>query len=321
MEAQFPSKISQAPCGVQGAQKCKTEHISVCVCTYKRPDMLRRLLAELNRQKTEGLFTFSIVVTDNDALRSAEPVVSECATSSPIPIRYCVEPEQNIALARNRALKNAGGGYVAFIDDDEFPIDRWLVTLFTTCNGYDVDGVLGPVRRHFDEQPPDWVIKGNFYERPVYPTGSVVDWRDGRTGNLLLKRAFLEEGNEGFRREFTGGEDTDFFRRMTQKGYTFIWSSEAVVYEVVPPERWSRSYLLRRALFRGSISLLHPTFGLRDVAKSLIAVPSYSLLLPFALLIGQHNFMNLLVRLFDHLGRLLALVGMNRVNDRYEIEQ
>ena len=32
-------------------------HISVCVCTYKRAVLLRRLLDELSRQETDGLFT------------------------------------------------------------------------------------------------------------------------------------------------------------------------------------------------------------------------------------------------------------------------
>src|SRR5487761_446399 len=51
-----------------------------------------------------------------------------------------------------------------------------------------VDGVLGPVNRYFDETPPKWILKGKFYARATYPTGFVVDWRKGRTGNVLLKR-------------------------------------------------------------------------------------------------------------------------------------
>src|SRR5207245_11391150 len=111
-------------------------HISVCICTYKRPGFLKRLLRELDRQETESDFTYSIVVADNDRLQSASPVVSECAMTSSIPIKYCVEPEQNIALARNKAVENASGDYIAFIDDDEFPAKDWLLTLFRACNKY-----------------------------------------------------------------------------------------------------------------------------------------------------------------------------------------
>src|SRR5215831_3046909 len=190
------------------------KHISVCVCTYKRSQFLKRLLEELSGQDTRGLFTYSIVVADNDHLRSAETVVSDFATASTIPISYCVEPRQNIALARNKAIENAAGDFVAFIDDDEFPTGRWLLTLFNACNAYDVDGVLGPVKRHFDEEPPGWVMKGKFYERPTYPTGLVIDWKKGRTGNVLLKKRIFAADAQPFKPEFRQGEDQDFFRRM-----------------------------------------------------------------------------------------------------------
>src|SRR5215471_12037699 len=104
-------------------------HITVCICTYKRPRFLRRLLDELRIQDTEDQFSYSIVVADNDHLESAKPVVLEFLKGSSIPIKYCVEPRQNIALARNRAIENASGEYVVFIDDDEFPIRTWLLTL------------------------------------------------------------------------------------------------------------------------------------------------------------------------------------------------
>ena len=299
----------------------ETKHISVCVCTYRRPDLLKRSLGELRDQDTAGLFTYSIVVVDNDSLRSAERVVADFVGTSSTPVRYCVEPRQNIALARNRAIENATGDFVAFIDDDEFPAKNWLLNLFKAGHEYGADGVLGPVKRHFDQEPPKWIVKGNFYERPTHPTGFVPSWRGARTGNLLLKRQLFEGGELPFRPEFRAGEDQDFFRRMIEKGRLFIWCNEAVAYEVVPPNRWKRPYMLRKALLRGATAVLHPTFGKREFAKSVIAVPAYAMALPFALLLGQHRFMDLLVRLFDHLGKLLELLGANPVKEPYISDQ
>jgi succinoglycan biosynthesis protein ExoM len=293
------------------------QHIGVCVCTYKRPQLLKRLLEELRGQDSGGSFTYSIVVVDNDHSRSAEAVVEEFVSSSAIPIKYCVEPQQNIALARNKAIENADGDLIAFIDDDEFPIKRWLLTLFEALNKYGVDGVLGPVKPHFDEEPPQWVVKGKFYDRPSYPTGFVIDWRKGRTGNVLLKRQLFRAGTQLFSSDFRTGEDQDFFRRMIEKGHVFIWCHEAMAYEVVPPARWDCSFMLRRALLQGAASRLHPTFGARDIAISMIAVPAYAAALPFALVLGHGRFMSPLVRLFNHIGRLLALLGINPVGEPY----
>lgn len=292
-------------------------HISVCICTYKRVHFLKRLLDELGHQETAGLFTYSIVVVDNDQLRSAEPVASAFANSSAISVSYCVESRQSISLARNKAVEKAQGDYIAFIDDDEFPTNQWLLTLLRTCIKYRVDGALGPVKPYFSEEPPNWVRRGKFYERPSYPTGFVIDWRKGRTGNVLLKAALIKSCAQPFRPDFRTGEDQDFFRRMIEKGHAFVWCGEAVAYEVVPEIRWKRSFMLKRALLRGANSLAHPTFGAVDVAKSVIAVPVYTVALPFALLWGHHRFMTLLVKTFDHLGKLLALVGVKPITQQY----
>jgi hypothetical protein len=192
--------------------------------------------------------------------------------------------------------------------------------LFVACHGYDVDGVLGPVKPQFDEEPPNWVVRGGFYNRPSYPTGFVIDWRKGRTGNLLLKRHVFARGEQHFRPEFLTGEDQDFFRRMIEKGYVFIWCDEALVYEVVPSTRWKRTFLLKRALLRGAISVVHPTAGAAALVKSAVAAPLYLAALPFALILGQGQFMTCLVRLCDHLGRLLATLGIDPIRQPYVTE-
>ncbi len=295
----------------------RSNHISVCICTYKRPTFLRRLLTELGNQETGERFTYSIVVADNDGVRSAEPLVSEFAATSNIAVKYCVEPRQSIALARNKAVQNTTGDYIAFIDDDELPERNWLQSLFAACEKYGVDGVLGPVKPSFGDGVPRWVVRGGFFDRPCYKTGFVLAPGQTRTGNVLLKGHALRGTNSPFRPEFRSGEDVDFFRRAIEKGRVFIWCNEAVVSEAVPATRWKRMYLLRKALLRGASAALRPSVGVHDIAKSVIAVTIYGVALPFAALLGQHRFMGLLVRLCDHLGKLLALVGINPITDPY----
>ncbi|MBZ5634688.1 MAG: glycosyltransferase [Acidobacteriia bacterium] len=292
-------------------------HISVCVCTYKRPDLLKRLLGQLVKQNTGGLFTLSIVIVDNDRERSAETVVSELAASTIVPIKYVVESRQNIALARNKAVANAGGDYVAFIDDDEFlTSSTWLLTLFNTVQKFGADGACGPVKPHYEDGTPHWIVEGRFYDRRSYKTGLVIDWRKGITGNTLFNKQVLLSSGDPFRPEFRTGEDQDLFRRLTGKGHRFIWCHEAMAYETVPPVRWKRTFMLRRALLRGGTS----PFGAQQVLRSVVAVPLYTAALPFALALGQSRFMTLLVKLCDHLGRLLSLVGVHPIREPYVTE-
>lgn len=279
--------------------------------------MLERLLDEISRQETAGAFTYSVVATDNDATQSARPVVKKCRREGAIAITYAVEPERNIALARNTALSHATGDFIVFIDDDEFPAPDWLLNLFRACQNHDAAGVLGPVKPHFEHEPPEWLIKGGFYRRPSHPTGFMMPWHECRTGNVILRRDILDSSEPPFRREFgAGGEDQDFFRRMIERGHRFIWCDEAIAYEVVPPSRWSRRFMIHRALLRGRNTFRHAKHRFRNLLKSLIAVPAYALALPILFLAGHHYFMKYLIKLADHMGRLLASVGLNPVSER-----
>jgi succinoglycan biosynthesis protein ExoM len=279
--------------------------------------LLKQLLEHLQKQRTGGLFTYSVVVADNDPAQSAQHLVAELSSTSALHVTYCSESQQNIALARNKALQYANGEFIAFIDDDEFPIEDWLYNLFNTCAAFGVDGVLGPVNPSFESDPPGWVKRGRFFDRPAFKTGYKVNWDEGRTGNVLFKRDILNSVDIPFRSEFaTAGEDVDFFRRMMEKGHTFIWCNEAVAYEVVPISRCTRSYLLKRALLRGSNFNKHPTGRFKNAAKSLIAVPCYTLALPFLALFGEHLFIRYLIKLLDHGSRLLAYLGMSLVTQR-----
>ncbi len=144
-----------------------------------------------------------------------------------------------------------------------------------------------------------------------------MEWSEGRTGNLLFRRDILNGVPSAFNSEFgTGGEDKDFFLRMTNRGNVFVWCNEGVVYETVQRTRWTRSFMLKRALLRGKNILKIPSGRVQLLLMSMVAIPIYVLVLPVTLLLGQHSFMKYAIKLCDHLGRVLAIVGMNPVSER-----
>src|SRR5450759_4896718 len=108
-------------------------HISVCICTFKRPAMLAKALEGVLSQNTNDNFTFEVVVVDNDCNRAAEDTVRRLQLQTGIRIIYDCEPEQNISLTRNRTIRNAEGVLIAFIDDEELPEQNWLLELLNTC--------------------------------------------------------------------------------------------------------------------------------------------------------------------------------------------
>lgn len=287
-------------------------HICICICTYQRRIRLRRLLTKLDSQKTDGLFTYSALVVDNDDKFSARDVVERVRKNSAMAIEYLVEPERSIPLSRNRGVQNARGDMLAFIDDDEFPADDyWLLKMVRAYRKFNPAGVLGPVTAHFDEKPPKWIIKAGVLERKRFKTGHLLHWDETRTGNVLIRRDIFLDSKNLFDPKFTHGQDKDFFRRMTAKGHTFVWCDEAPVYETCRRDRFKLPFYLKRSVLRGNISLVHHAYDWRIVLKSLIALAIYTQGLPVLFVLDYSLFIKYLIKDLDHLGILSAACGFD----------
>ncbi|MDR3724611.1 MAG: ChbG/HpnK family deacetylase [Terracidiphilus sp.] len=292
-------------------------HISVCVCTYKRSAPLLRLLEELSRQETQGLFTYSVSIVDNDPTGSASAVVAEFRATSSMQVSYFQEPMRGIARARNKVVSQAEGDYLAFIDDDEFPARDWLLHALLDCRRFNVDGILGPVLRVFESKPPAWLEKSTLFQRTIHHGGLPIEWRASRTSNVLIKRSIVLGETAPFRVELRAGEDQEFFYRKMREGYNFAWSDRAIVSEVIPPARCRRRYIMRRSLLQGACESSLPDFGFRSILKSAFAVPIYGVMLPLVLLLGGHRFATILEKFSYHLGKLLMAAGINPIREEY----
>jgi len=299
------------------------DHISVCVCTYRRNKLLERLLRKLALQETGGLFEFSVVVVDNDARGPARETVMWLKAELGLDISYGIEPERTIPAARNHALRLARGNYIGIIDDDEFPPQHWLITMYRTMRMFDVDGGLGPVHPFFEQKPPAWLVKSGFCERPVHRTGTLLQWDQTRTGNVLIKREIFDKNSLFFDVKFkTGGSDREFFRQAMRVGCKFVAVEEAPVYEIVPPERWSKGYYLRRALVNGynahkyGVGELSGLSWLTLPVKLMGATLIYAMALPFCICLGGHIVMHCLEKECYHVSRLLATLGIELVKKR-----
>lgn len=299
------------------------DHLSVCVCTYRRNDLLEHLLRRLWLQETGGHFDLFIVVVDNDAAAGARETVAKLQASSPVPLAYDVEPDKCIAAARNRAVRLARGNYIAFIDDDEFPLQDWLLTMYRAIETFDSDGALGPVYPFYRNTPPEWLLKSGLCERPVHRTGTWLGWEQTRTGNVLLKRKVFDEHGLWFDVKYrTSGSDKEYFREALTLGYRFVAVKEAPVYETVPPARQTRQYYINRAIVQASNERRFRGPYLKGLAKimaparAFAALAAYMVLLPIGLVRGKHVLVIYQEKCAYHLSWLLAMVGVDLAKQR-----
>jgi len=229
---------------------CELATVDVCIATYKRPAALSALLYELERQDLNGI-ELRVIVVDNDRYRSAEKAACAFYRSERFDFLYDVEPEQNIALARNRCLSHASANFVAFIDDDEFPSQDWLHSLLSCMLKYRCDVAFGPVFKQLPTHAPSWA--GRCFETARRETGTHVEF--GGAGNVMMAAHVFDHGQAHFNPSFglTGGEDTDFFYRQYLVGRSLLWCDEALVIEPVPEARLTLRWVWLRGFRSGQV--------------------------------------------------------------------
>ncbi|MFB9378918.1 glycosyltransferase family 2 protein [Kineococcus gynurae] len=239
-------------------------HVIVAVLTYRRPDDLAALLPELGRQSGHRALAVGdgrvhpatraeveVLIVDNDPV--AQPSVRRLVEAAGA--AYVHEPNPGIAAGRNRALDEAlarGADVLVFLDDDERPGPDWLAHLLDTYARTGAGAVVGPVVSEFAVDLDPWMRAGRFFDRRRLPTGTPVTV--AATNNLLLDLFMLRRTAIRFDERYglTGGSDTLFTRRLAMAGVEMVWCDEAVVVDVVPPERCRPEWVLRRARRSGN---------------------------------------------------------------------
>jgi len=222
--------------------------LTVAVCTKDRPEMLARCLEALRRTRRpeeaslgEQLSLepqrFEILVVDNAPSDDRNQAVVGGFPG----IRYVREPLPGLDFARNRAIAEARGEFIAFVDDDVVVDEWWLDGLYGALEDHpDASGVTGLVlpyaletpaqvlfesrggfRRGFEPIRYGQVLPGN----PLYPCGAGIF---GAGANMAFRREVLSSLG-GFDEaldtgaSLPGGGDLDIFYRLVRAGHTLVY--------------------------------------------------------------------------------------------------
>ena len=224
----------------------------LCICTYRRPDGLRKLLLAL--PTVQGSEDLTIVVADNDAKAEGIAVCNELSnTDYPFDIYTIQVNEPGISEARNAACLKAlslAPEMVAFLDDDEWPETQWLSELRRVQHNCGVDMVGGPTLPVFPDDTPTEILDNPYYGANMnLPDQTRCQLQAG--GNLLIKAEVLATLSPNFyHTDFTrsGGEDLAFFEQLHQNGHTMAWATNAIVHEPVPASRLQPGWIRHRVI-------------------------------------------------------------------------
>jgi succinoglycan biosynthesis protein ExoM len=225
--------------------------ITICIPTYKRPQMLRDLVISIRscRLNESLIKEVNIVIVDNDINKTAEPVVNGLKSdgSTSFLIYYFNHPAKGLANVRNELIRHGislNPDYLVFIDDDEIVTPDWLNQLVYTIESNEGDMAMGPVNPANNNRIPQSILC--WMERQDYADNTQLNFI--RTGNLIINVKSLLKYQIWFEPRFnaSGGEDSYFGLQMIKKGAKVFWAAKAIVYETVPDERANLRWLIRR---------------------------------------------------------------------------
>jgi GT2 family glycosyltransferase len=217
--------------------------VTVVICTHHQPERVARCLDALGKMETSGLPAPEILVVDN---APPDRATADVVTRFP-GVRYTVEPRQGLDFARNRAIEEARGEIVAYLDDDVV-VDRYWYTALSEAFARDpaaagVSGILLPLeletRAQLLFEQRGGFRRGIEYRRfqgqqlpgnPLYPCGAGIF---GTGGNMAFRRRILQELG-GFDealdtgRPLPGGGDLDMYYRVIRAGHALVYDPRVV---------------------------------------------------------------------------------------------
>jgi len=290
------------------------KEVSICICTRKREDELKKLLESIENMHRPDNIVVSIVIIENDLSNYSEHIVKEFSSRSEYSIRYFLEKNQGISNARNRSVKESSSAdFCCFVDDDQIVDSEWMVELIKCQMEFNADGVTGPNPPVFPEDVPSYIEK--FHQPLEYSYGSIVE--TAFTNCLLLKKEFLDniKGPFDIRLNFTGGEDSYLTFLISKMGGIIRSNPNAIAYEIVPSKRTTIKYILKRQ-YRISNTGIYVKLLKKEKTKKVQFLPRLLMRFGLGLLIavpffifGKINKLKGLLKISDAVGGFIYIIG------------
>lgn len=229
--------------------------ITVALCTHNHNNRLVRTLADLAQLKPP-VSPWELLVIDN-ASTDTTPALLASSDWRPekTDVRIVREEKLGLSNARNRALQEARGEYILFMDDDETPDPAWLAEYEQAMREHRPDALGGRIEVFFEDGGrPLWLQDELLGFLGKLDHGEACWLTESTTpifgGNFAFRRSVFERiGNFDARlgRQGTaniGGEDTEIYRRLLEHGCRVRWVPQAIIHHRIQTPKLQRSYFL-----------------------------------------------------------------------------
>jgi glycosyltransferase involved in cell wall biosynthesis len=228
--------------------------ISVAIPTYNGAQRLPQVLDRLQVQIGTSEIDWEVIVVDNNSNDKTANIVKEYQQNwtANLPLKYVFEPQQGLAFARQRAVEEAQGSLIGFLDDDNWPAPNWVIQAVRFGHDYPQAGAYGGKIKGCFEVPPGEDIAAiqrflaiRDYGKKAQPFQPEVLQLPPGAGLVVRKRAWQEAIPQRLVRVGNGGDDYEISIRMHQRGWEIWYAPALKIDHFIPAVRLKREYLRR----------------------------------------------------------------------------
>ena len=228
--------------------------VTVTIQTYNRSRMLAETLESLRLLECPDDIDYEILIIDNNSSDDTLDVIKKYRDLLAPRLRSVFEENQGLSHARNRALKDARGEIVCFLDDDVKVSPDWLIAVIDAFRKYNASVVGGRSYLIYPDSRPPWlpVRAETLLSRLDYGDSPLVNTDKELYGlNFsVLKQKALDAGGFDIRfgrngNKLFSGEEKQLQDKIQKAGGIVVYEPKALVGHIVTPEKLTKKWFFK----------------------------------------------------------------------------
>ena len=206
--------------------------LTIQFCTYKRPQLLARVL-EACFSQTLPADAYEVVLVNDGSPDDTPQVIERMRPLARCGFAVIHQANAGLAKARNAGIARARGARIVFIDDDVLPTPNFAAEHLRS-----------------DERDGDVIVRGavinvESFDRLPPPIWSLRDYSGNYfwTSNVSLRRSRLDRAGGAFDDTFSeyGWEDIELGMRLRDIGSKAVFNRFAVAFHHKPTPKGTQS--------------------------------------------------------------------------------
>lgn len=235
---------------------------TIAIPTYNGATRLPKLLDSLLQQTEVEHLKWEIIIIDNNSADNTAEIIRnyQAKWNCDFPLRYVQEKQQGLAFARTRAVNEARGESIGFLDDDNLPAPDWVKEAHAFGRQNPQAGAWsGQIHGQYEVEPPEnfqriqaFLAVREHGDKPFLfnpdilklpPGAALVVRKKAWSENVPLQLVF--KGRLG--NSMLGGDDYEAIIYLHKAGWLICYNPAMHVYHQISSCRLQKDYLLNLA--------------------------------------------------------------------------